>query len=87
MDELRLKREVEILNVMYGEIIKNLEISKVTLLNQKPLINVIDSPRFPLVVVRLSKLKGLLLFGLFGATLASMYVVITSLIRDVLEVS
>ena len=46
LEELRLKREVEILNVMYGEIIKNLEISKVTLLNQKPLINVIDSPRF-----------------------------------------
>ena len=87
LDELRLKREVEILNVMYGEIIKNLEISKVTLLNQKPLINVIDSPRFPLEVVRLSMLKGLLLFGLFGATLASMYILITSLIRDVLEVS
>ena len=87
LDELRLKREVEILNVMYGEIIKNLEISKVTLLNQKPLINVIDSPRFPLDVVRLSKLKGLLLFGLIGATLASMYVVISSLIREVLEVT
>ena len=87
LDELRLKREVEILNVMYGEIIKNLEISKVTLLNQKPLINVIDSPRFPLEVVRFSKLKGLLLFGLLGATLASMYVVISSLIREVLEVS
>ena len=87
LDELRLKREVEILNVMYGEIIKNLEISKVTLLNQKPLINIIDSPRLPLEVVRLSKLKGLLLFGLLGATLASMYVVITNIIRDVLEVT
>lgn len=87
LEELRLKREVEILNVMYGEIIKNLEISKVTLLNQKPLINIIDSPRFPLEVDRLSNLKGLLLFGLLGTTLASLYVVITSLIRDELEVN
>ncbi len=86
LEELRLKREVEILNVMYAEILKNLEISKFTLLNQKPLINVIDSPRFPLEVVRFSRLKGLVLFGLLGAMLASMYVVIASLIRDALEV-
>ena len=45
LEELRLKREVEILNVMYSEILKNLEISKFTLLDQKPLINIIDSPR------------------------------------------
>ena len=67
LDELRLKREVEILNVMYGEIIKNLEVSKVTLLNQKPLINVIDSPRYPLEVVHFSVLKGFVIFGLLGA--------------------
>lgn len=85
LEELRLKREVEILNVMYAEILKNLEISKVTLLNQKPLINIIDAPRFPLEVVRFSALKGLILFGLLGAMLASMYVVINSLIRDALK--
>tara|TARA_B100001115_G_scaffold184928_1_gene189900 strand:- start:231 stop:1301 length:1071 start_codon:yes stop_codon:yes gene_type:complete len=87
LEELRLKREVEILNVMYGEIIKNLEISKVTLLNQKPLINVIDSPRFPLEVVRFSMLKGIVLFAFLGAMLSSMYVLIAYLIRDALEVS
>ena len=83
---VRLKREVEILNVMYGEIIKNLEISKVTLLNQKPLINVIDNPRFPLEVVRFSTMKGLLLFGLLEQYLL-IYVVMAYLIRDALEVS
>lgn len=87
LEELRLKREVEILNVMYGEIIKNLEISKVTLLNQKPLINVIDSPRLPLEVNRFSKLKGLFLFGLLGAIFATVYVVLVSIIRDALEAS
>lgn len=85
LEELRLQREVEILNVMYGEIIKNLEISKVTLLNQKPLINIIDSPRFPLEVVSLSILKGLILFGFLGTMLASMYVVFSFLIRNALE--
>lgn len=85
LEELRLKREVEILNVMYAEILKNLEISKVTLLNQKPLINIIDAPRYPLEGVRFSILKGLILFGILGAMLASMYVVVNSLIRDALK--
>lgn len=85
LEQLRLKREVEILNVMYAEILKNLEISKVTLLNQMPLINVIDAPRFPLEVIRFSALKGLILFGVLGAMLASIYVVTNSLIRDALQ--
>ncbi len=84
LEEMRLKREVEILNVMYGEIIKNLEISKVTLLNQKPLINIIDKPRLPLEEIRFSTMKGLLLFGLFGVILASLYISLASLIKDAL---
>ena len=48
LDEIRLKRNVEILNVMYLEIVKNLEISKFTLINNKPLLNIIDRPNLPL---------------------------------------
>tara|TARA_B100000900_G_C20600934_1_gene725569 strand:- start:4190 stop:5263 length:1074 start_codon:yes stop_codon:yes gene_type:complete len=87
LEELRLKREVEILNVMYGEIIKNLEISKVTLLNQKPLINVIDFPRFPLEVFFFTKFQALVLFGFLGAILASIYIICAFLIRGALETS
>ena len=85
LEELRLKREVEILNVMYSEILKNLEISKFTLLDQKPLINIIDSPRYPLEVFHFSALKGFLLFGLLGAILSSIYLVINFLIREALK--
>ena len=49
------------------------------------LINVIDAPRFPLEVIRFSALKGLIFFGVLGAMLASIYVVINSLIRDALQ--
>ena len=58
-----------------------------TLLNQKPLINVIDSPRYPLEVVHFSVLKGFVIFGLLGAIFASMYVVVASIIREALEAS
>ena len=72
---------------MYGEIIKNLEISKVTLLNQKPLINIIDFPRFPLEAIFFTKFQALVLFGFTGAMLASIYVICAFLIRGALELS
>ena len=87
LEGLRLKREVEILNVMYGEIIKHLEISKVTLLNERPLINVIDSPRFPLEEVYFSKYISIFLFVFSGAILASIYIIITFILRKALELS
>ena len=87
LEGLQLKREVEILNVMYSEIIKHLEISKVTLLNERPLINIIDSPRLPLEVIYFSIYVSIFLFGFAGAIFASIYIVFTSLIRNALEES
>ena len=48
LKELQLMRNVEVLNTMYLELVKNLEISKMTLLNQTPIIQVIDKPILPL---------------------------------------
>ena len=62
LEEIRLERDVEILNIMYGEIVKNLEISKFTLLNNKPLLNIIDSPTLPLKVNKLSIVLALFYF-------------------------
>lgn len=85
LEELRLKREVEILNVMYSEIIKNLEVSKFTLLNQKPLVNVIDYPIYPLEVTQLSMLVALIIFGLLGGFIAVLIILIQFLFREALE--
>jgi hypothetical protein len=50
-----------------AEFLKNLELSKITLLKETPLIQVIDEPIFPLPVERFGKIKGALLGGiLFG---------------------
>ena len=85
LEGLRLKREVEILNVMYSEIVKNLEVSKFTLLNQQPLINVIDHPVLPLEFVRLSLFKAIIIFGFLGSFLAVFYVLVTFLINEALN--
>ena len=60
LKELQLMRNVEVLNTMYLEIVKNLEISKLTLLNQTPIIQIIDKPILPLKIVENSKMQDLI---------------------------
>jgi hypothetical protein len=59
----RTRRDIELLNLMYAEVMKNLEISKFSLENQTPMLQVIDSPTYPLKVEKKSKIK----FGLLGS--------------------
>ena len=55
--------QVTLLSTLYGELVKNLEISKATLAREQPLMQIIDEPRFPLEKKRFGKLKGLLIGG------------------------
>lgn len=82
LQEIRLKRDVEILNIMYGEVVKNLELSKFTLLNNKPLLNIIDRPVFPLQVRKISLITSFILFSILGAFFVSIYLILSQLIRD-----
>lgn len=50
-----------------GELVKNLELSKISLRKETPLIQVIDEPVFPLIKDQTSKIKGTILgFVAFG---------------------
>ena len=63
LKELQLMRTVQVLNTMYLELIKNLELSKLTLLKETPIIEVMDGPVLPLED---KKTKPLVLFTLFA---------------------
>lgn len=56
---------VSVLGTAYGEVVKNLELAKITLQKETPLYQLIDAPELPLKAQRKSKL----LFGLLGAIL------------------
>ena len=87
LKELQLMRQVEVLNTMYLEIVKNLELSKLTLLNNTPIINIIDEPILPLEKKLVSlKLAGFL-GGFLGAFLSMCYFVVLKLFRDTLSTS
>lgn len=57
----------EMNKTILGELVKNLEMSKIALRKETPLIQVVDQPVFPLEKVKFSKSRGIILGGfLFG---------------------
>ena len=85
LKELQLMRNVEVLNTMYLEIVKNLEISKLTLLNQTPIIQIIDKPILPLQFEKKSKTVVALLGAFLGVFLCLIFFVFKKLFKDALS--
>jgi uncharacterized protein involved in exopolysaccharide biosynthesis len=63
--------EIQVLSTMYGELIKNLELSRTMMAKDQPLIQLIDQPRFPLEKKKTSKL-----ISAMGGSLLSFFLAI-----------
>ncbi|MCH8330340.1 MAG: hypothetical protein IH946_03005 [Bacteroidetes bacterium] len=87
LEELRRKRDIEILNVMYSEVVKNLEVAGFNLLIETPVIQVIDSPILPLKKKRLSVIFGFIYGGILGGFFSLLYVILKKLYQDFLDSS
>jgi uncharacterized protein involved in exopolysaccharide biosynthesis len=87
LKELQLMRRVEVLNAMYLEIVKNLELSKITLLNKTPIINIIDEPILPLKDNKMSKNASAFIGGFLGFFLSCCYFFSRKLFKDLLAVT
>lgn len=74
----RNRRDIELLNLMYAEVLKNLEISKFNLENQTPMLQLIDKPTFPLAAEKKSKFK----YSLIAMGLANLVLLCVLLIKD-----
>lgn len=62
----RKQIDVQTSSSIYTEVLKNLELTKIQLRNETPLIQIIDSPVLPLSIVKIGKLKALVV-GFFLA--------------------
>jgi hypothetical protein len=72
LKETSQKRQVDVQanTAIYSEVVKNLELAKISLRQETPLIQVIDKPVLPLHKNKIGKLKGIvigLILGLFFA--------------------
>lgn len=63
VNENRLRRNIEILNLFYAEVIKNKELARFNLEQDKPVFQIVDSPMLPLEAKFKSKIVYSLLAG------------------------
>ncbi|MFP5080818.1 lipopolysaccharide biosynthesis protein [Pedobacter sp. JCM 36344] len=59
----RSQYSAETNKAVVGELVKNLEMSKISLLKEAPLIQVVDQPIYPLTIEKIGRMKGLVLGG------------------------
>jgi hypothetical protein len=81
---IQKQMKVTMLTTLYGELVKNLELSKTMAAREEPLITIIDRPHFPLRV-RESKLKSALFGGVLGGFLTVMFFAGREFLRDLNE--
>jgi hypothetical protein len=79
----RKQVDVQASGAIYQEIVKNLEMAKITLRNEKPLIQVIDEPVFPLKIDKFGKAKGIVLGGIILGFLTVLFLVGKKIISQV----
>lgn len=67
-----------------SQLLQNLELTKMTLLQEQPLIQLVDRPVYPLKVSRLGKIKGFIIGGLIFGFLAVGTLVISKWYRNMM---
>jgi hypothetical protein len=78
-------RDKMVLQTMYGEVIKNLELSKMSMSQETPIIQIVDTPILPLQKLKLGRLKGLIIGGLLGSFMIVIVLMIKKIYKEVME--
>jgi hypothetical protein len=69
----KMRRDAQVLTIIYGEAVKNRETARFVLDSKKPFFQIIDKPRYPLVLREKSYPKQALIGGLFGSFLGVVF--------------
>ncbi len=60
------QRDKMVLTTIYGELMKNLEVSKAALIQETPTVQIVDSPSFPLERIETKWYEGILMGAVFA---------------------
>lgn len=80
----RSQIDVDANKVILTELVKNLEMTKMTLRKAMPLIQIIDSPTYPLKIEKVRKLSCIFIGGLLGSILMTLFLIIRSLLNELI---
>jgi uncharacterized protein involved in exopolysaccharide biosynthesis len=79
---LKRQMNIQLLTTLYGELTKNLELSKLSLVREEPLIQIIDSPKLPLKYKKKGRMLTGILYGIIGGVLAMLYLIGSDILID-----
>lgn len=82
---MRSQFSAESNKVILAELIKNLELAKISLKKDEPLIQVVDEPIFPLVVTKLSAIKGTFAGIVIAGFLIVSFLLLKKIISEVID--
>lgn len=80
----RLRRDAKIMEIMYGESIKQLEMAEFSLKRKTPYVQLIDWPKRPINPKGKSLLMGLIYSIILGMILGITYIIVRKIFRDAL---
>ncbi len=80
----RRQVDVQANTAILTQLVGNLELAKVTLRKETPLLQIIDRPNFPLEKEKVGKLKSLVLGGFLAGFLTVLYLVFSSLYKKLI---
>ena len=67
-----------------AEMVKNLELTKLALLKETPLIQVVDQPAYPLERQKISKSKGIIIGGLLFGFLMVLFLIVERIFKSIM---
>lgn len=70
--------------VMLSQLVQNLELTKMAFLQEQPLIQLVDEPVLPLKIIRVGKIKGIIIGGLFFGFLAVVIIIARKYFQDIM---
>jgi len=83
--KIKQENNAQLYATVYAEVLKNLETLKLDLARETPLVQIIDTPRLPLMKVRLGKVKGIVFGGILGGFLIISLLVGKKYLKDMIE--
>jgi subunit length determinant Wzz-like protein len=75
--------QVQVWGTAYGEVVKDLEIAKITLQKETPLYQILDEPSLPLKMETKSKLIYLILGGFVGGLIICIYLITRRILSQI----
>lgn len=81
----RAQFSAETNKAVLSTLVQNLEMTKMALLKETPLIQVIDQPTYPLDREKLSYLKGIVLGGIFAGFLTLCLLIVRRIFKEILN--